>query len=377
MPKGRGKGIRDLTGLKFGMLTVLGYSHKREKSGHYWDCKCDCGNEKKILGSYLVRERGFNKSCGCAKQEYNDNRPDTYIDLTGQKFGRLTVIGFSSKEEYTTESGYKYYRYYWNCKCDCGSEIIALGPSLKNGHTKSCGCYATDLSKIRTYNFEGTKIGKINIERFSHVCNGRSFWLGYCECGNGVILSSDHIINKSKRSCGCAKYDLEFNHKANKPKTITGLRHIWNGIIIRCCDENSTAYPFYGGRGIKISNEWLHSFDIFLKDMGIPLEGYSIDRIDVNGNYCKENCRWATSKEQNRNKRNNVRLSFNGVVKCLVNWAEEVKINRATIAGRLKRGWSEEEAIFTPKGSKKGTGYNITADGVVELNGSIYGINNK
>ena len=370
MPKGRGKGIRDLTGLKFGMLTVLGYSHKNEKGSHFWDCKCDCGNEKKIFSGYLIRERGFNKSCGCAKQAYNDNRPDAYIDLTGQKFGRLTVMGFSSREEYTTEAGYKYYRYYWNCKCECGSEIIALGPSLKNGHTKSCGCYATDLSKIRTYNFEGLKIGKINIERFSHVCNGRSFWLGYCECGNGVILSSEQIINKTKKSCGCSKYDPLFNSRANKFKSKHSLRNIWNGVIIRCYDEESSSYPLYGGRGIKVSEEWRNSFDTFLKDMGIPLEGYSIDRIDVNGNYCKENCRWATDAEQNRNKRNNVKLTFCGQTKCLVEWAEVVSTNRATITGRLRRGWSEEEAVFTPVNAPRGSGYILTADGAVDLNGS-------
>jgi hypothetical protein len=321
------------------------------------------------LDGYLVRKRGFNKSCGCAKQAYNDNRPDTYIDLIGQKFGRLEVISFSSREEYTTEAGREYYRYYWNCKCECGNEIIALGPSLKNGHTKSCGCFKIDKAKDQLLALEGVTIGKILIERFSHICNGRSYWLGRCECGNGVIISTEQILNKTKKSCGCAKYDVDFNKDAKKKKGKAKLRHTLMGMISRCNDEDNSAYKHYGARGIKVCKEWEASFDAFIADMGIPLEGYSIDRIDVNGNYCPENCRWATTGEQSRNKRNNVNFTFNNQVKCLTDWARITGKRTDTIKGRIKRGWTEEEAVFTPLECPKGTGYTKLNDIIIDCNG--------
>lgn len=119
----------------------------------------------------------------------------------------------------------------------------------------------------------------------------------------------------------------------------------------RCNNKNDDRYTDYGGRGIKYDPKW-EKFDGFWEDME---EGYadnlSLDRIDVNGDYTKENCRWATSKQQSRNMRNNVCLTFNGKTQTLPEWAEELGIKGSTLACRYKRGWSDERILTQKKGN--------------------------
>lgn len=120
----------------------------------------------------------------------------------------------------------------------------------------------------------------------------------------------------------------------------------------RCTNTTIKAYKDYGGRGIKVCDEWLNSFEAFY-DWAMK-NGYadhlSIDRIDVNGNYCPENCRWATRKTQQMNKTNNLLIDFNGEKHTLAEWSEITGINRATIKSRLNAGWTIEKALTT-KGS--------------------------
>jgi hypothetical protein len=116
-------------------------------------------------------------------------------------------------------------------------------------------------------------------------------------------------------------------------------------MIDRCHDPKDKAYPRYGGRGIYVEESW-HSLEQFIKDMGEKPEGMSLERIDNNGPYSKNNCKWATNKEQCRNKRTNRMIELNGVSKTLVEWSEITGINRGTIANRLDRyGYSVEKAL--------------------------------
>ena len=114
----------------------------------------------------------------------------------------------------------------------------------------------------------------------------------------------------------------------------------------RCHNQNSRRYSDYGGRGISVSEDWRNSFETFMKDMGEPpsLE-HSIERIDNNGNYCKENCRWATRIEQANNKSNNRVIEFGGVSKTLQEWSRDTGIKRETIARRLNAGWEINHAL--------------------------------
>jgi hypothetical protein len=122
----------------------------------------------------------------------------------------------------------------------------------------------------------------------------------------------------------------------------------WWGIKERCYNRNATKFYNYGGRGIKVCDRWLEAFENFYKDMGEGPKGLSIDRIDNNGDYCPENCRWATIAEQNSNKRNNVFFTINGKQFTLSQTSRMVGISNQTIRKRLKLGWSIACALLIP-----------------------------
>ena len=131
----------------------------------------------------------------------------------------------------------------------------------------------------------------------------------------------------------------------------------WGNIKTRCYNPKMAYYHGYGGRGIKVCDRWLESFDNFLEDMG-PRPGpeYSIDRIDSNGDYSPENCKWSTSAEQARNKKNNYLITYKGQEKTLSEWGQETGIHQATIETRiLELGWTVEEALTRPVKTRKST----------------------
>ena len=120
----------------------------------------------------------------------------------------------------------------------------------------------------------------------------------------------------------------------------------WQSMKARCLNKNNPKYKIYGGRGITICKRWLDSFEKFYADMGKRSKGKTLDRRNNNGNYCPENCRWASVKEQGRNKRNNVVMTYKGKTLCLVEWAEIIKINPITLRNRLYKGWGVEKVLF-------------------------------
>ena len=128
--------------------------------------------------------------------------------------------------------------------------------------------------------------------------------------------------------------------------TKTKIYYIWYGMKKRCSWKKHKDWNLYGGRGIKVSEEW-QSFENFYRDMGKDFrEGLSIDRIDNNGNYTKDNCRWVTQRVQQNNRRDNVKFTFNGVILPLRAWAEEIGIKRSTLAQRIYvYKWPLEKAL--------------------------------
>jgi len=142
--------------------------------------------------------------------------------------------------------------------------------------------------------------------------NGSVYWNCSCSCGGTTTVRSDSFLDgRPNKSCGC--YLLERNisnatHKQSRTRTY----HCWSMMKQRCLNPKVKFYPHYGGRGIAVCPEWM-VFENFYADMGEMPVGLSLDRIDPNGNYCKENCRWATSKEQNNNKRELPFLDIEGV----------------------------------------------------------------
>ena len=191
-------------------------------------------------------------------------------DLTGQRFGRLTVIGLSERQSRKT---------YWICQCDCGNVSEHRSDGLLSGAIKSCGCYKKEVSAEN--------------------------------------VSKNHTHKQSG----------------------TRIYRIWQGIKSRCFDINDKRYERYGGRGITVCDEWKNNFLAFYQ--WARANGYkenlTIDRIDNNGNYSPENCRWATAKEQANNRSTNVHYKIGNVTKLLSEWCELFGLNFNTILARFNR----------------------------------------
>lgn len=201
-------------------------------------------------------------------------------DLTGQRFGRLLVLKLAGK---SNDNHYK-----WLCQCDCGNTKIIIGRDITSGKTKSCGCFARQLTSIRTlkHNMHGTKI-----------------------------------------------------------------YHIWISIKQRCNNSNNHKYKDYGGRGIKICKGWENDFMSFYNwsiNNGYK-EGLSIDRINNDGNYEPQNCRWVTMKEQANNRRNNHYIVYKSEIHTITEWSRIIGISSSTIQRRIKKEIPENLLFYLGK----------------------------
>ena len=208
----------------------------------------------------------------------NTQLPKRVKDMAGQTFRKLTVLAFGYIKNHSA---------WWKCLCECGNTTIVQGASLRNGHTKSCGCLYTPLPPRpkRT-----------------------------------VPVMSEHPL-----------YDT------------------WKQMRHRCNRPSHKMYPHYGGRGIKVCDRWNVSFRNFLADMGDkPSPAHSLDRINNDGDYCPENCRWATQTEQTNNTRRSHLLTLNGKTQTVSQWARELGVHRGLFFGRLKDGWSDYDTLTIP-----------------------------
>lgn len=183
--------------------------------------------------------------------------------------------------------------------------------------------------------------------KFRHIC-----WLCLCDCGKEKVIRGCNLKSGDTKSCGCLQIDISTKHGYAVRGKESGIYHSWEGIIQRCTNPNNSAYHRYGGRGITVCDRW-RKFENFLEDMGEKPTDKTIDRIKNDKGYFKENCRWATREEQNRNKRSNRLIIHDGRTQCLIAWAEEIGVNKNTILNRLRRGWSIDEALTTPVGKNR------------------------
>lgn len=213
-----------------------------------------------------------------------------FIDLSGQKFGRWTVISYAGKGK-------------WNCKCLCGTEKVVRGTHMKSGASKSCGCY-----------------------------------------GHDVLIKRNTI------------------HGQNK----TPIHYLWLDINKRCNNTNYKQFKDYGGRGIRVCDEWRKNFVAF-RDWCLSNgyeKGLTIDRIDNDKGYSPDNCRFVGRIVQNNNKRSNHKITVDGKTKTIMQWSREFCINESVIRGRLRRGWSEEDAVRIPlRTFSRSHSYEIRAEG--------------
>jgi len=184
----------------------------------------------------------------------------------------------------------KYGAYYWNCKCECGNDGIVLGGDLRLGRSKSCGC--------------------------------------------------------RKKETGRTRSQLNITHGQSKTKTYKTRE----SMLSRCYNINNARYKSYGGRGIKVCDRWKgdDGFINFLWDMGEKPEGKTLDRIDNNGDYTPDNCRWAYPKEQSNNTRANHIMCIDGISLTVSEALIKYNINRSTLCYRLRKGMSDKEAVTIP-----------------------------
>lgn len=203
------------------------------------------------------------------------------IDLSGKRFGRLVVL--CETDERRSK------QIIWKCKCDCGKEVLVAGYCLRDGTTKSCGCYKRD--------------------KFTEMAK-------------------------------------TYPRKRNSP-TKERLYHIWLDMRRRTTNPKRGNYYRYGARGIRVCDKWYNSFDVFME--WALSHGYdntlSIERIDIDGNYCPENCRWANKTEQARNKENTRYFEYGGKKKTVKEWSEITGIPYTTLLRRIDDGRTKD--IFT------------------------------
>jgi hypothetical protein len=193
----------------------------------------------------------------------------------------------------------------------------------------------------------GQKFGRwLVIKRYQTI--PKTKYLCRCECGTERLVAHGDLRNGKSRSCGCLKRDLTIaRNTTHGDSHHERLWRIWNNMKNRCSNPNIDTFHRYGGRGIKVCDEWEQSYESF-REWSLS-NGYtdnlSIDRIDNDGNYEPNNCRWVTSKIQSRNTVRNNRYSIENETRTLIEWCELHSINYRTVKSRLSRGWSFEDAI--------------------------------
>lgn len=199
-------------------------------------------------------------------------------------------------------------------------------------------------------NLLGGKFGRLTVvsKTTKRGSSGSVFWNCLCECGKTKDVSSSCLRTGQTKSCGCLFLDIASEKGMAKRihgMTLTNTYRSWGGMKQRCNNPNNEKYGIYGGAGITVCDEWNKSFDNFFKDMGECPKGMSIDRIDVTKGYYKDNCRWATQKQQQNNRSNNVIITVGEVPMTMSEYCQKHGLNSDKVQQRLKRGWSQERAV--------------------------------
>lgn len=191
---------------------------------------------------------------------------------------------------------------------------------------------------------KGEKHGYLTAIKFIRKVRGNQYWLFRCDCGSRKRIRSDNVLNGITRSCGCYRKINNKNLFSTHGMTDSSTYRTWNSMRMRCGNKKDPSYKNYGGRGITVCKRW-DKFENFYEDMGERPEETTLDRIDNGGEYKKENCRWATVRQQHNNTRVNHFISHEGKTKTIAQWARVAKISYNTLWYRVNCGWSVEKAL--------------------------------
>ena len=227
------------------------------------------------------------------------------------------------------------------CRCGCGTEKIVQASKLMAGRWRSCGCVGAIRKGQRNRHDELLPEQVFGL--LTLVCRlpqgGPAEWLCQCNCSELLTVRAAALNDGVKESCGCRRTAGGWGR----------MRGLWRCMIDRCENEANQQWCNYGGRGIRVCEEWRESLSQFLADVGPrPSGGHSLDRIDVNGHYEPGNVRWATTAEQGRNRRNNHLVTVGSRTQCVAAWAADLGCHNTVIYNRIKAGWPEDVAVTTP-----------------------------
>jgi hypothetical protein len=192
------------------------------------------------------------------------------------------------------------------------------------------------------------------LSRVENVHGGkRAAWLCRCDCGRECVVSGSSLRMALKSDCGCLTHGKMSAVHLKHGMSTHGRRPpeymIWVNMNRRCGDPTNDHYAGYGGRGITVCDQWRTDFAVFYADMGPrPSPKYSIDRIDNGAGYSAANCRWATQREQQRNRRSNRPIEHEGRTQLISDWASEAGMGTGTLSARLRSGWPMARALATP-----------------------------
>lgn len=218
--------------------------------------------------------------------------------------------------------------------------------TLPNGQVILVGHRFKDIS--------GQVFGRLTIlGPCGYTTEGQAKWTCRCQCGKVAEIRGARLRNGGTKSCGCLSVEKVIarstkHNLAHRGEVIPEYR-VWNTMKLRCNNPNIEEYPRYGGRGIVVCERWSESFAAFIEDIGRrPSSRHSIDRINTNGNYEPGNCRWALPSVQQNNRRDNRFITHQGKTRTMAEWARDLGMHVETLFGRLKRGWSEVDALTTP-----------------------------
>lgn len=233
------------------------------------------------------------------------------------------------------------------CRCDCGKEKAVSWYSLNRGLSKSCGCHPWTTKKTNIDSYIGKRygklvvIGEVPVGKYQHIkvrCK--------CDCGNEKIITLNSLNNGSTHSCGCIRYtDNGVQHKCKER-----LYRIRQLMIQRCNNPKAPNYHNYGGRGITVCKEWENDYFAFRNwalENGYE-ETLTLDRIDNDGNYEPSNCRWVSMKVQSNNKRDNLRITYQGETHTVQEWSEITGIRAGNIYERYYKGFVLD-VVFSQK----------------------------
>lgn len=323
---------KDLTGQRFGIQTVLSYAGCAG-GAYFWAVRCDCGTQREVRGSYLLN--GSTRSCGCDRGthgENNSNSPEyrtwTGLKSRARRTGIIVHERWDSYEAFLADMGRK-----------PGAEYSIDRIDNSKGYEPGNCRWATVIEQGRN---------KTSNRLITH--KGLTLCLvAWADLIDILPSTLDCRIRRGwseERALTTTVVPRKQAAKTNARASSHVNYSIWCGVKSRCHNSTDPYFPDYGGRGIQMNPEWLANFEKFSCDMGPrPSKQHSLERIDNNGNYCKENCCWATMVEQNRNKRSNHNITYNGVTQCVTAWAQETGLKRTTIQARLRSGWSVQRAL--------------------------------